>query len=281
MSIFSVPGAITESLFPYTSIDEFPDDFYRALREKFSHLRAASPEVSIVMPVWNEEKNLLNTLHSLAQQRISRPTEIIIVNNNSTDRTQEILDRCGVHSVFEPKQGITNARQAGLDAAKGRYLLCADGDTVYPPGWSEALVKGLEQAGVSVVHGTHGFIPPGSDGRTGLFFYEHIREAFFLLRRKRHPYLNVFGFNNGFHTELARKVGGYNKDRQIWEDGWMARELMQFGKILRVSSDDAKVWTSARRLMLDGSISKAFLRRVKKEISHFGGYIFNRPVEKF
>ncbi len=274
-----LPGWLQEVIQNYSSIDDIPEELISDTKEKLSKFRSDNPEVSIVIPVWNEENKLFSTLRTLARQKTSYRVELLIVNNNSTDRTQELLDKCGVYTIFEGRQGITRARQTGLDAAKGKYHLCGDGDSFYPPLWCESLVKELENSEIAVAHGRHSFIPPDGSGRFLLSIYELISELLFDLRRKRRPFLNVLGFNNGFRTEDARKVGGYNLNRQFWQDGWMAMQLNQFGKISLIRSANARVWTSPRRLLADGSIVKAFIRRVKKEIVRLKEYIIKTPIK--
>lgn len=279
MPRFRVPDWVKKATFNFSTLEEVPERLFEEVRAKFKRFRDDNPEVSIVIPVWNEEKNLLNTLYTFANQETSRRVEILVVNNNSQDRTQEILDRCGVLSVFEAKQGITNARQAGLDKARGKYFLAGDGDSLYPPRWCDLFCRALDQPGVSVAYGRYSFIPPEGSSRLGLGVYEILAETLFDLRRRHREYLNVMGFTSGFKTEDARSIGGYNKKRQVWEDGWMALALRERGRIVLIKSDDARVWTSPRRLLADGSIQKAFLRRVKKEITRVGEYVMKKPIK--
>jgi len=100
------------------------------------------------------------------------------------------------------------------------------------------------------------------------------RKPLFALRRKRRGYLNVMGFNSGFRREDALKIGGYNLKRTVWEDGWMAMQLKELGKIQFIKNKNARVWTEARRLMDDGSVWGAVKRRFKKEVSRIYEYIF-------
>jgi hypothetical protein len=63
-----------------------------------------------------------------------------------------------------------------------------------------------------------------------------------------------------------------------WEDGMMAKRLQdQFGKIALVATSDSRPWTSDRRLMADGGLFKAFVRRLKKEFKSFMNY-FLPPI---
>ena len=279
MPRFSLPDWLQKHQYNYKTIDDVPEEVFSIIRAKLSRFNSAAPEVSIMIPVWNEEENLLRTLSTFADQTTTREVELVLINNKSTDRTQEIIDRCGVRSIFQPVQGISFTRQAGLEAAKGIYHLCADGDSFYPPGWIDAMVTTLQNPEVTVAHGRHSFIPPEDNGRISLGLYELIAESLFDIRRRNREYLNVLGFNFAFRTADGRKVGGFNTARPRWSDGWMAMSLMKLGKIVCINSDDARVWTSARRLIADGSLGKAFQRRIRKEITRIKEYFVNPPIK--
>lgn len=272
MSRFKIPHWVQENLFTYNGVEGLSEEFYSGVSERFKKFHHPAPLVSVIIPVWNEEQNIAHTIYTLSHLTTVHPTEIIFVNNNSTDRTQELLDRCCVKSIFNPKQGISYTRQMGLEHSKGVYCLSADSDSLYPTNWIDAYVDTLMDDTVAVAYGPYSFIPPGKTSRFSMALYEMVSEMLFALRRKRRGYLNVMGFNSGFRRKDALKIGGYNLNRTIWEDGWMAFQLMNHGKIQYVK--DARVWTEARRLMVDGSLWGAIKRRFKKEITRIYEYIF-------
>ncbi len=270
---FSYPGWIEAHCIayaPYTS--EGAQEIAR-IRKSLANFSHADPEVCIVIPAFNEEKNLLSTLSSLSAQDTEYRVLLMVINNNSTDRTQEILDACGVQSVFEPRQGISYTRQTGLEHAKGTYYLSADADSIYPPGWVGAQVQALKIPGVSCSYGRHSFIPSHGKGRLWLGLYEIVGEWFFDFRRNHSKeYLNVLGFNFGFKRMDGLKIGGFNINRQRWQDGWMGMELQKLGRLHGITTADARVWTSDRRLKDDGPLFNAFLQRVKKHLTKLYQY---------
>jgi cellulose synthase/poly-beta-1,6-N-acetylglucosamine synthase-like glycosyltransferase len=68
------------------------------------------PDISIVIPAYNEEENIVPTLSSLCNNITGRNVEIIVVNNNSKDKTEELVKACGVNCILQIIQGITPAR---------------------------------------------------------------------------------------------------------------------------------------------------------------------------
>ncbi|MEP6662559.1 MAG: glycosyltransferase [Verrucomicrobiota bacterium] len=91
-------------------------------------------KISIVIPAFNEEKLLGKTLQSI-QTALSPfhqrnwETEVIVCDNNSTDRTAEIARTAGAKVVFEPINQIGRARNCGAAAATGEWLIFVDADS--------------------------------------------------------------------------------------------------------------------------------------------------------
>jgi glycosyltransferase involved in cell wall biosynthesis len=100
-------------------------------------------DYSIIVPAYNEETLLAETLGLLkvAMAAQSFTGELIVVDNNSTDRTGQIAHGLGASVVFEPINQISRARNAGARVAQGRYLVFVDADTKIAP---ELLGQALE-----------------------------------------------------------------------------------------------------------------------------------------
>jgi glycosyltransferase involved in cell wall biosynthesis len=90
--------------------------------------------ISIVIPAFNEERLLGGTLRSIQNgiapfKRRGWSVELIVCNNNSTDRTAEIATEAGAKVVFEPVNQIARARNRGAEAATGKWLIFVDADS--------------------------------------------------------------------------------------------------------------------------------------------------------
>ncbi len=91
--------------------------------------------VSIVIPAYNEERHLKACLQAIARQTV-QPLEVIVVDNNSTDKTAAVaLGFPFVKVVKESAQGRVFARNAGFNATKGDIIGRIDADIVLPPNW--------------------------------------------------------------------------------------------------------------------------------------------------
>src|SRR5271154_5576481 len=110
--------------------------------------QSSIPEVSVIVPARNEEANLADCLESLTTQ-VGVAFEIIVVDDNSTDRTREIALRHSGVRVTSPEPlppgwtGKNNAVVTGAEAARADWLLFTDADTIHQPG---SLASALAEA---------------------------------------------------------------------------------------------------------------------------------------
>jgi cellulose synthase/poly-beta-1,6-N-acetylglucosamine synthase-like glycosyltransferase len=109
------------------------------------------PFVSVVIPARNEEQNIATCLESVLNQTYPKDRhEIILVNDNSTDKTgiiaEEFAGRTDRLKIIIAKEnpdltGRSNALAQGIDIAKGEVILMTDADCVIPPTWVEYIAK--------------------------------------------------------------------------------------------------------------------------------------------
>jgi glycosyltransferase involved in cell wall biosynthesis len=105
-------------------------------REPLSQAGPERVKISVVVPAFNEERLLAGSLASMraataAFDRIGWESELIVCDNNSTDRTAEIARGAGARVVFEAENQIARARNAGAAQAAGEWLFFVDADS-YP-----------------------------------------------------------------------------------------------------------------------------------------------------
>jgi len=89
--------------------------------------------ISIIVTVYNKEKFIENTLNSIINQTYS-PSEIIIINDGSTDRSLEIINNIQLpnfaYVITTKNQGVSASRNLGLKKAKSKYIQFVDGDDI-------------------------------------------------------------------------------------------------------------------------------------------------------
>ena len=97
-------------------------------------LLTTSPEISVIIPCLNEEQAVGQVVDKAFEgiRRSGRPGEVIVVDNGSTDSSASVAAAHGATVIAEPRRGYGAAYLAGLDAARGEYLVMADADDTYP-----------------------------------------------------------------------------------------------------------------------------------------------------
>jgi cellulose synthase/poly-beta-1,6-N-acetylglucosamine synthase-like glycosyltransferase len=92
MSFFKNPDWIAPFMYSFRTFEDIPSSLFDSINEALDAVQSEDPLVSIVIPAWNEEVNVLRSIASLSKIKSSFPFEIIVVNNNSTDKTQKTID---------------------------------------------------------------------------------------------------------------------------------------------------------------------------------------------
>jgi glycosyltransferase involved in cell wall biosynthesis len=271
MRIFKNPKWINFNLLKIEEYQSLEKGIYDQINKQLTKKISEKPEVSIIISAWNEEINIVRCIDSLSKLQSNIPFEIIVVNNNSKDRTQESIERLQIKKLFQPIQGCGPSRQMAQEQARGKFILLADADCLYPPQWLDLMMEKLDKPGVICVYGRYSFIADSTFLRFKLSIYEYLKDIFAGIRHIKRPYLNAYGISMGYLKEAGLKAG-YIQHKTWGDDGRLAFDMMKYGKIKQVTSAKARVWTGYRSLLRDGSISKAFLTRIIKEIQRFGIY---------
>lgn len=120
-------------------------------------MNSYKPKISFIIPVYNGEKTLAPCLESVLDQDFS-DFEVIVVDNNSNDKTKEIimsfLERSDKFSyVFESKRGRANARNAGISVVNGEIIAMIDADCIAPPDWLNKILEPIIKGNELVVSG--------------------------------------------------------------------------------------------------------------------------------
>jgi glycosyltransferase involved in cell wall biosynthesis len=116
------------------------------------HEAAAAPELSVVMSTYNRGNLLVDAIASVLAQHdaITPPFELLVVDNNSTDGTRAVVERFAaadgrVRYLFEAKQGLSHARNAGIAAARASLVAFTDDDVRADGDWVAAIVRAFRE----------------------------------------------------------------------------------------------------------------------------------------
>lgn len=262
------PVWIDQFLYTYEKYEDIDPAVFSAINKDLDKVQSKAPLVSVVVIAWNEEINILRCVASLSKMVTQIPFEIIVVNNNSKDKTQQTIDQLHVKSFNELTQGAGPARQKGQENALGKYILTADADCFYPEVWIDEMMRVLTQKDVVCVYGRYSFIGEPGFPRWKLRILEKLKDAMAEIRHIKQPYFNTFGISMGYVKEFGLKIGFITINRR-GEDGQLCMDLMRYGKIKQVKSRKARVWTGVRTLSQNGSFYNIVISRIKEDLKRF------------
>lgn len=261
------------------ALADIPQEKIEEVKGKLAKFRKVeNPQVSIVFIAYNEEDYIFLAMASMADMELPWPAELLVVNNNSNDNTQAILDALQVKTVLETTQGYGAARNAGLSAARANILLTADADNMYPKTWAKTMATPLlRNEDIVVTCSLYCFYTNNDRYSIGLELYQQARLVNNLMRHSKRPHLNCLGGSMGLRKEQALAAGGYqNKGRG--EDGGLAFLLQEKGKIKLITSKRAFSFSNLRTVFQDGSLGKAFKVRIKKYSKRMLGYFVKQKA---
>lgn len=117
-----------------------------------------NPLISIIVPTYNVEKYIGTCIESILAQTY-RNVEVIIVNDGSTDQSLAVISDliCSHHNVKvinQKNQGLSVARNTGIDVATGKYITFVDADDKIMPGFVSSLYQIADKTGADIVRGS-------------------------------------------------------------------------------------------------------------------------------
>ncbi len=244
--------------------DEVSQNIVTGIKSQIASMQAIDPLVSIVVCAYNEEKRLAACLWSLSEIKSKYPIEILGVNNNSADKTEDIYKVLGVPYFNEPRQSPGYARQCGLQHARGKYHFYIDADTFYPTEYVDIMMEKLTQPEVACVSTFWSFYPDKYHSLFSLYIYELIRDIFLWVQHFKRPELCVRGMVMAFKADYAKQIK-IRTDIRRGEDGSLALELKKYGKISFVYNRKIRPVTGYGTIGSD-SIWKSLVNNIKSQL---------------
>lgn len=189
------------------------------------------PNVSVIIPAYNVAPFIVETLESLFAQTY-QDFEAILINDGSTDDTEARIApfRDRLIYISQPNRGVMAARNAGLKAARGRYIALLDSDDLLLPNFLEVLVAMLESdQTLSVAYPNARYFGwPKHDGKLHQDVFPVAEPVTFDRVLKRECY--IFGLLV-FRRELLDAVGSYDEtlEGQGAEDFELWLRMLQHG----------------------------------------------------
>ena len=207
-------------------------------------------KISVVVPAFNEEKLISKSLAAIksactAFDPLGWTHEIVVCDNNSTDRTTELARAAGANVVFEPINQISRARNKGAAAATGDWIIFVDADS-FP---SAALFAATAKRIASGKYAGGGCLVRLDESRFMLELAVGLWTTFSVLMRW------AAGSYIFCRADLFREVGGFSHEMFASEEIDLSKKLKRIARKrgLRFTIiTEQKLITSARKLHLYG-----------------------------
>lgn len=222
-------------------------------------------KISVVIPAYNEELLLPKLLQSLQKQTFSLPYEVIVVDNNSTDKTASIAKEFGATVIFEKTRGYAYACNAGFEASTGEIIARADADYIQPRDWLQKIWNAFEKDKKLVALGGP-LYPLESTLLENIVYYPGIVIWMSILKILGRGFLFP---NMALRREMFPKTGGFDTHLQFGEDTEMCLKLKRLGKVAYIPS--IYVYTSIRKMRSLGFIQSVFGYSIGNHIAMWMG----------
>lgn len=123
------------------------------------------PKISVIIPAYNVEKTIVKCMDSLLSQSF-KDFELIIINDGSKDKTREICEAYAfkdsrIHVITTENGGVSMARNKGLQACKGEFIVFADSDDYVSENYLSSLLEDYIKTSADLI--IHGFNTIGFD----------------------------------------------------------------------------------------------------------------------
>ncbi|MCA9379469.1 glycosyltransferase [Candidatus Dojkabacteria bacterium] len=211
-----------------------------------------SPTISVVIPAYNEELVLGATLETVFAQDYPGEFEVVVSNNNSSDRTAEIAEQAGARVVTETRKGTRFAYDRGMRESTGELILVTNADVRLPKNWISKIVEAYADPEVVGVGTRVKFY--GAPEWTNTFLD--------IANNKLNPKKAMWGVSLSCRRWVYDQVGGFDHGVNTNEDAVFTLLIEKFGKVKIL--DDVVVEMDGRRF------NNGFFSAVKEWSKSYG-----------
>lgn len=187
------------------------------------------PALSVIVPAYNEERQLMACLSSIMNQDFDLPYEVILVDGPSDDGTPAIARRFPVRLIRLQQRGIGAAWKAGAGCSRSNLLAFTEADTVVPVHWLSTIYRVMQEnpqavglAGSFVFRGKHPAV--NALARTSIYLTDRLHEFCTGTMAFR-------GKNFAIHKHWLARCGGFDEHVEAYGDVELSLQAKKMGRI--------------------------------------------------
>lgn len=223
-------------------------------------------KLSVIIPSYNEEKYIEETLKSLKKQSY-RNIEVIVVDSSVDDKTRKISERYADKTIYLKERGVGKARNLGAKNASGDIFVFMDADTMIKEGSLEEICRAFKNPDVVCVCG---YIEVKSSFLNEMLFMG-VSESVWLLSKLNIPLF--YGICVSYKREAFEKIKGFDESFITAEDIEISKRASRIGKC--ILNRKVRALTSARRVEKGG-----FLKIIVFHIVNLVNFLLSRKTEE-
>lgn len=233
--------------------------------------------ISIVIPTYNEEQAIGETIRHLKEGIKTIPYEVIVADDNSTDKTREIAKKYSVIiSPSERKNTIASGKNRGAKKAKGEYIIFLDADVKMkePEKFLKKALKNFEDNPNLAGLGSFIRVTPEKETKSDVFF-RTLHNKFNFFMNNIIPLGTGAGEFQMVRKDRFQKINGFNEKLNASEDGDLFNRLARIGQVrfdksLVVYEEGRRAhklgWTKLYSIwILNGIMMMLFRKTITKE----------------
>jgi glycosyltransferase involved in cell wall biosynthesis len=222
-------------------------------------------KVSVIIPAYNEEKYIGNCLKYIFDQE-EAADEVIVVDNNSTDKTAEIAEKMGARVIRETIQGMIPARNRGFNEARYEIIGRTDADTHVSRNWVKTIKQDFEKYDIAALRGIIHFYDLGNGFKAKFFDKAFSDSVGFLYRHEV-----LIGPNMALRKSIWEKIKNEVclNDKKVHEDVDLSIHIARHKGVIMVDKK-LLIEMSARRI--ENNFSSFFIeypiRHLRTRLTH-------------
>jgi glycosyltransferase involved in cell wall biosynthesis len=228
-------------------------------------------KVSVIIPAYNEEKYIGQCLNGFIKQT-EKADEIIVIDNNCTDHTIDIVKKYQVKIIKEKKQGMIFARNRGFNEAQYEIIARTDADTIVPNDWIAKIKKNFLDKKISALSGpVHFYGLPIPHISATIFF-----RMMTVIQNGKSP---MFGPNMALRKNLWKKIKNSVclDDKLVHEDIDLAIHINQIDELIKI--DPSLIVKISSRRIKNNPLS-FFVEYPIRAAKTIGFHKKNKPIDR-
>ena len=200
-----------------------------------------SKEITVIIPTFNEETNIMSCLQAIFNKNIQLIDEVIIADNYSQDKTVQLSKQFDVCIVTGGYPAV--ARNNGAKTARGKYLLFIDADTFIPEDFLKNAISAFKRKNLKIASF---YIRPYPADKFNILLFGFYNKLSFILAKYSLPIIATAGCCLLVEKKIHDHINGFRENMLVLEEYDYIKRIKKYGKFRVIP---IPITTSTRRFL--------------------------------